>query len=78
MFQSFICRIARLYQEPHHVKISQIHSSSELENEVSYSELDTPADTSLVGANCHVIAYINKICEVTPYYPMGLLHNLSL
>lgn len=34
-----------------------------------YSELDTPADTSLVGANCHVVAYTDKVCEVTPYYP---------
>ncbi len=31
-------------------------------------ELDNHADTACVGADCRVIAYAEKVCEVTPYH----------
>jgi hypothetical protein len=69
MFRSSFHHNVRPCQEPNCVEISQVHSSFEEENEISYLELDSHADTSLVGANCYVIAYTDKVCEVTPYHP---------
>ena len=33
-----------------------------------YLNLDSHADTSVIGANCHVISYTDKLCQVAPYH----------
>lgn len=35
----------------------------------SLIELDSHADTTCVGANCWNIAYIDRVCSVTPSHP---------
>ncbi len=35
----------------------------------SFIELDFHADTSCIGANCHIIAYTDKVCFVSSYHP---------
>jgi hypothetical protein len=34
-----------------------------------YIELDSHADTSVIGNNCRVISYTDKTCQVAPYHP---------
>jgi hypothetical protein len=34
-----------------------------------YIELDSHADTSVIGNNCRVISYTDKTCKVAPYHP---------
>ncbi len=34
-----------------------------------YLDLDSHADTSVIGANCRIISYTDKSCQVAPYHP---------
>jgi hypothetical protein len=34
-----------------------------------YIELDSHANTSVIGNNYRIISYTNKTCQVTPYHP---------
>jgi hypothetical protein len=34
-----------------------------------YLDLDSHANTSVIGANCRVIPYTDKSCQVAPYQP---------
>jgi hypothetical protein len=34
-----------------------------------FIELDSHADTSVIGNNCRVISYTDKTCQVAPYHP---------
>lgn len=34
-----------------------------------YFDLESHADTSVIGANCRVISYTDKLCQVAPYHP---------
>jgi hypothetical protein len=34
-----------------------------------YLDLDSHADTSVIGANCRIISYTDKTCQVAPYHP---------
>jgi hypothetical protein len=48
------------------MNVSQIITS---ETKVGHLELDSHADTCTAGMNARVLAYTNKICEVSPYHP---------
>jgi len=47
------------------VTCEQIHAT----NTSGRLELDTHADTACVGSDCRIIAYTEKVCQVTPYHP---------
>jgi hypothetical protein len=47
--------------------ISKIHTTRE--TMMSHLELVSHADTCTIGANCRVLSYTNKSCEVSPYHP---------
>ncbi len=66
MFSSSVRHAAKIQK---HAEISRIHSSFEPMEETSFLELDSHADTSLAGANCHVKANRDRVCEVSPYHP---------
>jgi hypothetical protein len=34
-----------------------------------YLDLDSHADTSVIGANCCIISFTDKSCQVAPYHP---------
>jgi hypothetical protein len=50
--------IAHIYSQDHNHKAKY-----------SYLELDSHVDIACVGADCHIIAYTEKKCAVTPYHP---------
>ena len=42
-------------------------------------ELDTHADTTVLGSNCVVLSYTGKECEVSPYSPdYEAAHNVPV
>lgn len=47
--------------------ISKVHTNRE--PILAHLELDSHADTCTIGANCRILAYTNKSCEVSPYHP---------
>ncbi len=52
------------------VMIAQVEARPNSPNHVApFIELDSHADTTCAGANCHDIAYTDKICSVSPYHP---------
>jgi hypothetical protein len=34
-----------------------------------YLDLDSHADTSVIGTNCRIISFTDKSCQVAPYHP---------
>jgi hypothetical protein len=35
----------------------------------SFIKLDSHADTTCIGVDCHIISYTDKVCSVSPYNP---------
>lgn len=50
------------------VTVSHVAVQPQQQQESSI-ELDSHADTTCAGANCHIIAYTDKGCSVSPYHP---------
>ena len=53
-------------------KIRRIIASTSLQNSESRMELDTHADTTVIGRNCLLIQDFNKTVSVTGWRPLAL------
>jgi hypothetical protein len=57
-------------QGMHDITISQLIATPEQQDQqLPFVELDSHADTSCAGANCHIIAFTDKVCSVSPFHP---------
>ena len=66
-FRSKFRRIGRITSTPR--RISSTKTSQHLSRKITYGrcEADTHADTTAAGANCIILEYTGKVCDVSPY-----------
>jgi hypothetical protein len=52
------------------ITIANVQSTVQQNHIISeFLELDSHADTCCIGSNCRIIAYTDKVCEVSQYHP---------
>ena len=56
----------KTYNHKSHSVVSQVHNSTQV-GCYGRMELDSHADTTVAGANCVVLSYTGRECDVTPY-----------